>query len=227
MRPASGTQYSVPMSLADVRSEYARLAPRYDRRWARYIARTARETLAEVRPKPGQRVLDAGCGSGALLEALLSMQPGVRAAGLDASDAMLAVARERLPSAVALSVGDVHAMPFTAASFDIVVSASSFHYWQDKPQALHEVSRVLSPGGLLVLTDWCDDFLACRVCDRILRVVDRAHAPIAGRAECEGTLRDAGFDAPTIRRFRVGWLWGMMTARARKPTATGQLLTQP
>jgi SAM-dependent methyltransferase len=204
------------MSLRDVRAEYARLAPDYDRRWARYIERTVGVTLAGLRLAPGERVLDAGCGTGALLRALLERQPSAVVTGLDASDAMLARARAVVPARVPLLAGDVAALPFADGCFELVVSSSSFHYWEDKPAALAELRRVLVPGGRLVLTDWCDDFLACRLCDRALRLIDRAHAPIATGRQCVDGLRAAGFGVTGLHRFRVGWLWGMMTAQARR-----------
>jgi ubiquinone/menaquinone biosynthesis C-methylase UbiE len=196
--------------------QYARLAPGYDARWARYTARTVHGTLQGLRLAPGERVLDAGCGTGALLAALLAREPRLRATGVDLSDAMLEHARAQLPAEVALLAGDVHALPLAAARFDLVVSTSSYHFWDDKPGALAELRRVLVPGGRLVLTDWCDDFLACRLCDRVLRVADRAHAPIASGSQCTEALEAAGFVSPMLRRFRVGWLWGMMTARAER-----------
>jgi hypothetical protein len=76
---------------------------------------------------------------------------------------------------------------------------------------------VLRSGGRLVITDWCDDFLACRLCDRVLRLLDPAHQRTYGRAECGGFLETMGFLDVRVERYRSTWPWGMMTATARAP----------
>ena len=92
-----------------VSSEYARLAARYDRRWARYVEKTHRETLRclESLLSPRARLLDLGCGTGALLARLVDAQTGsLDLVGLDLSPEMLAIARARLPYRVKLLEGN-------------------------------------------------------------------------------------------------------------------------
>ncbi len=86
---------------------------------------------------------------------------------------MLAVARAKTPSSVRLVQTSVDRLPFADAAFDVVVSTSVFHYFRRPQDALGEARRVLRPGGRLVITDWCDDFIACHACDLILRLFDR------------------------------------------------------
>jgi len=76
---------------------------------------------------------------------------------------------------------------------------------------------VLRPGGHLILTDWCDDYLACRICDRVLRLLNPSQARIYGRAECGALLSAAGLEITSLERYRISWLWGLMTATARAP----------
>src|SRR5690349_21554782 len=88
-----------------VLEEYARLAPRYERRWSFYVDATSRETLARLPVHPTDAVLDVGCGNGALLYQLSAAHPQGRLAGIDPSPEMLALARQRLPPDIELKQG--------------------------------------------------------------------------------------------------------------------------
>jgi len=96
-----------------------------------------------------RRALDAGCGTGAqtaLLEAL-----GYASHGVDVAPRLLARARGRLARA-ALALADVAALPYRAASFDVVVCCGSTLSFVDDPAAaLRELGRVLRPRGRLFL----------------------------------------------------------------------------
>jgi SAM-dependent methyltransferase len=96
-------------------------------------------------------VLDAGCGAGLL--ALLASLRGVQVTALDASAALLAIARERLPAAD-VREGDLEALPFADASFDAVTAVNSIFYAADMAAAMRELSRVVRPGGRVVVTAW-------------------------------------------------------------------------
>src|SRR5579871_4657568 len=97
----------------------------------------------------GDRLLDVACGSGLALE--LARLRGAVVAGIDASPRLVAVARERSPGAD-IRVGDMHALPWDDASFDVVTSFRGV--WGTTPDALAEICRVLAPGGRLGLTVW-------------------------------------------------------------------------
>ncbi|MFB7588694.1 class I SAM-dependent methyltransferase [Streptomyces sp. NPDC056169] len=97
----------------------------------------------------GRRILDAGCGSGPLAEAL--RERGAVVTGIDASAAMLALARRRLGDDVALHVGDLNdRLPFDDGAFDDVTASLVLHYLEDWGPTLAEIRRVLRPGGRLI-----------------------------------------------------------------------------
>jgi len=202
--------------------EYARLAPGYDVRWSAYVEATVRETMKRLHAEPGQRLLDIGCGTGALLEAVSLASPEVEVVGVDPSVEMLNVARRRLTDHIQLEAGWAESLPFHDDSYDAVLSCNAFHYWRQPAKALNEIARVLKPKGRLVITDWCDDYLACRICNLYLRAFNRAHFRTYGARECEALIARAGFHQIGIERYKINWLWGMMTVTALSAKSRSQ-----
>jgi ubiquinone/menaquinone biosynthesis C-methylase UbiE len=197
----------------DMVAKYARLAPEYDARWSFYVEATTRETLARLSLQPMDQVLDVGCGTGALLWRLAESHSAALLSGVDPVPEMLAVARRRLPAEVELREGWAERLPFAEERFDLVVSCNMFHYIQRPAEALREMRRVLKPGGRLIVTDWCDDYLACRVCSWYLRLSGRARIKVHRQRECLRLLQEAGYREVDAERYRISWLWGLMTAR--------------
>ena len=198
-------------------AEYARAARDYDEKWAFYVEATTRETLRRVPMIPTARVLDVGCGTGELLRRLRAKYPDAVLAGLDPVEEMLAVARDKLSGKEDFRIGYADALPWSAGLFDVVVSCNMFHYISHPVVALREMARVLRPGGVLVLTDWCDDYLACRLCNLYLRLTNRAFYKTYREAECLDLVRAAGFLDVKLERYKIHWLWGLMTAVVTVP----------
>lgn len=199
-----------------VLKEYARLASRYDSRWSSYVRLSVENTIARLPVREGQHVLDIGCGTGQLLAALRDRTPPAHSLGVDLSGEMLAVARSRLPSGFPLVASRAEQLPFLDASFDWIVSSSVFHYLHDPKVALAEFRRLLKPNGGLLITDWCDDYLSCKLLDVFLRVFNRSHIRTYTRQQLGELLRESSFDPLAIDTYRVGGIWGLMTARAVK-----------
>ena len=112
--------------------------------------------LAGLPGTPVGRLLDIGTGTGRLLEVL-----GPRAAeaiGIDASRAMLTLARARLAGSAPLAhcsarLADMYRLPFAAHGFDVVVMQMVLHHAEDPRAALIEAARVLAPSGTLLIAD--------------------------------------------------------------------------
>jgi SAM-dependent methyltransferase len=101
--------------------------------------------------EPGQHVLDVGCGAGAFLR--LVAERGVVPHGLDASEALIAFARTRLPDAD-LRVGEMEDLPWDDDTFDLVTGFNSFFFANDMVAALREAGRVAKPGAPVVIQVW-------------------------------------------------------------------------
>jgi SAM-dependent methyltransferase len=96
-------------------------------------------------------VLDIGCGVGPFL--CLVAERGGHPYGIDASRALLDVARSRLPDAD-LREGDMEALPYKDDTFDLVTGFTSFFFANDIVAALREAGRVAKPGAAVVITVW-------------------------------------------------------------------------
>ncbi len=107
--------------------------------------------LEAAAPAPGARVLDVGFGGGYTLERLAPIVTPERVAGVELAEAMIAAVRDRCGEAFYLHLADGAALPFSDASFDIVLSVNTIYFWPDPARVLAEMSRVLKPGGRVVL----------------------------------------------------------------------------
>jgi ubiquinone/menaquinone biosynthesis C-methylase UbiE len=137
---------------------FGRRARRYDQGWRgelhhQIADRTAGLARACV-PAP-RRVLDIGCGTGYLLGVLAAHAPQAEClAGIDAAPEMIEVARGTATDGrLRFVVGAAERLPWPDATFDLVVSTTSFDHWADQQRGLAECARVLAPGGCLVLAD--------------------------------------------------------------------------
>src|SRR5260221_173552 len=107
--------------------------------------------LSRVDLKPGDSVLDIGCGVGAFLR--VAADRGARPFGLDASEALLELARRRLPDGD-LRVGDMEALPYDDNTFDLVTGFNSFFFADDIVAAVREAGRVAKPGAPVIIQVW-------------------------------------------------------------------------
>jgi ubiquinone/menaquinone biosynthesis C-methylase UbiE len=141
----------------------------------------------------------------------------VQIVGVDLSPEMLNQARSKdLGGNVEWIEADVQRLPLADRSFDVAVCANSFHYFRAPAASLEELHRVLRPGGTLVLADWCDDFLACKLCRLWLQWADPAFFRTYTQAECRRLLEEAGFVVEQTEIIRVGWIWGLMRLTCRR-----------
>ena len=112
---------------------------------------TYRAVLERAGIAAGTTVLDVGCGTGVFLR--LASDAGARVAGVDASEALLELARRRVPKAD-LHLGDLQLLPFDNDRFDVVTGFNSFFFAVDIVTALREAGRVARPGGRVVVQVW-------------------------------------------------------------------------
>lgn len=184
LTPAEPLKRFLPESEREVRSSYDPVAELYARVFAdirvrrdewRWLGSRLEAARAELASPGGPRVLDLGCGSGALLRAL-DEEGWVRdGLGVDRSEAMVAIARRDAGPSGRLRFArvDSPALPAADASIDVVISLLSWRYLDWDP-VMDEIRRVLAPGGRLLVVDMVTGPLAGRELPRAVLDATRA-----------------------------------------------------
>jgi SAM-dependent methyltransferase len=160
---------------------------------------TYEAALERIELQPGQLVLDIGCGVGAFLRMVSAR--GSRAFGLDASAALLDLARRRVPDAD-LRVGDMEELPYEDNSFDLVTGFNSFFFADDIVAALSEAGRVAKPGAQVVIQVWGpherNDLEAMKQIIRPFAPPRPADAPVEPDYSSPGVLEEIAMQAGLV-----------------------------
>jgi ubiquinone/menaquinone biosynthesis C-methylase UbiE len=164
-----------------------------------------------LKPSPGLRWIDVGCGNGAFSELLVEKCAPAEVQGVDPSAAQIDFARKRPAAHLAkFGIGNAMALPFTDRTFDAATMALVIFFVPDPAKGVAEMARVVRPGGTVAAYAW--DILGGGFPQEPLRIELRAMgiAPVnppsveASRIEAMRDLwRGAGFDAVETREISV------------------------
>jgi SAM-dependent methyltransferase len=179
----------------------ALFVPALFREWAARVA-----DAAAIRP--GERVLDVACGTGVLaIEAGSRTADARRVAGVDANDGMLAVAA-RLAPEIEWKQGTAESLPFADRSFEVVVSQFGLMFFENRVQALREMSRVSTSPGRIAVAVWdslenipayADEVaLVDRLAGRAAADALRAPFVLGDRGRLAALFTEAGIDSVEI-----------------------------
>jgi SAM-dependent methyltransferase len=160
-------------------------------------------------PRPGERLVDLGCGRGGdLLRAAALVGPGGRVTGVDATPQMVQAARERTAGLGNAKVveGDLADVPLPAGCADVVVSNCAINHAPDKAAVYREVGRLLAPGGRVVVSD----------------VVSEAALPAAVRADPAAWAACYGGAIPEAEYLAAVTAAGLAEVRVLKRSAPYQ-----
>jgi ubiquinone/menaquinone biosynthesis C-methylase UbiE len=200
------------------------------RDWADFQEGTVRLVFEAVLERthvgPGTRYLDAGCGSG--MSAQLAAARGAEVFGVDAAEAMLSIARSRVPTGC-FRQGDLEELPFADEMFDVVTGFNSLQYAGNPVAALREVGRVAKRGGLIVVMTFGDpdgmEVVALLTALKSLLRPPPAGAPGPFALSDETVLRqfaiDAGLEPIEVFDVDSPWIYADETAALRGLTSTG------
>jgi ubiquinone/menaquinone biosynthesis C-methylase UbiE len=185
---------------ASTREHFDRWSREYEHdRVSRRLQELQLEALAALAPRPDDRMLDVGCGSGAAVRT--AARTVDRAVGVDLSEGMIGRARElgRATANVEFSVADAEALPFDDAAFTALLCTTSFHHYPSPDRAVAEMARVLTPAGRVVIADMVTDRVIMRLVDQLLRRTQRSHVGCQRSSDIARLLTGAGFERPTVR----------------------------
>jgi ubiquinone/menaquinone biosynthesis C-methylase UbiE len=183
------------------REGYDLWAETYDETPNPVVAMDARYTLDVLTPKPGERILDAGCGTGRHLGPLLRTRSNP--VGVDFSRGMLDIARRNYPE-VPLALADLQRpLPFENERFDAVLCALIGEHLNELPLALEEMHRVLRADGRLVFSVYHPEMAAAGKEANFERsgVEYRLGAYRYSMADYANLLENAGFEDPARHEF--------------------------
>ncbi len=128
-------------------------ADAYTRFMGRWSEPLAAEFVTLLDIQPGQRVLDVGCGPGALTARLVDRLGAAAVSACDPSEPFVAAARERFPEADVRSAA-AERLPYDDDTFDVAAAQLVVHFMRDPVGGLTEMARVTRPGGLIGATVW-------------------------------------------------------------------------
>lgn len=128
-------------------------AEAYDRFVGRYSRQLARALIAAAGVRAGQRVLDVGCGPGALTAELAALLGADHVAAAEPSPTFAEACRQRNPD-VRVEIAPAEDLPFADDSFDAALAQLVVNFMTDAHAGLHEMQRVTRPGGTLAAAVW-------------------------------------------------------------------------
>jgi ubiquinone/menaquinone biosynthesis C-methylase UbiE len=131
------------------------VAEAYEVMMGRWSRRLAPLFVEFVGVRNGERVLDVGCGTGALLSTLANSTRAAEIVGIDPSAAFIQAARSEIADArVTMELGDAQHLPYGDASFDRCLALLIVDFIPDAPKAAKEMRRVTKSGGVVATTMW-------------------------------------------------------------------------
>jgi ubiquinone/menaquinone biosynthesis C-methylase UbiE len=128
-------------------------ADAYDRFMGRYSSQLSHQLADLAHVGAGQRVLDVGCGPGALTAELVKRVGAEAVSAVDPSESFIAALRERFP-AVEVERASAETLPFPDRAFDATLAQLVVHFMTDPVGGLSEMKRVTRPGGVVAACVW-------------------------------------------------------------------------
>lgn len=138
-------------------------------------------------------VLDVGCGTGEILNAIRKLYPTVSLQGIDISQEMLKQAENKKIDNVKLYLGDAEHLSFENDKFDVLICTDSFHHYPKPQKAIDEFYRVLQNNGYLLLADFWKPFPVRQLMNIFIPFSNEGDVKIYSQSEILNFLKHTGF----------------------------------
>jgi len=160
-----------------------------------------------------KKVLDVGCGTGIILS-LLSKNESISLSGVDLSENMLKIAKQKLDDRVELKIGDSEQLPWKNNTFDAIICTDSFHHYPEPEKVLGEMARVLKSSGHIIIGDPWMMAPFRQVANFMLKYGNSGDYRIYSKAEISNLLLKSGF--ASVKWSRVNHNSFIVTAEINK-----------
>lgn len=163
-------------------------------------------------------ILDVGCGGGETVHKLAGIATEGHVYGIDFSEASVAVSRRRNRQLIQAGLVDIQCssvscLPFSDGVFDLVTAVETHYFWPDLVSDMHEILRVLKPGGMLAVIG--EAYKGGKYEERNLKWVEWGNMAYHSMDEFGEVFSVAGYsDAQMFEAYEKGWLCGI----GRKPS---------
>ena len=176
---------------------------------SRLLASLQEKALEQLDLGRDDRLLDVACGAGKLVRAAA---PRVqRVVGADLSPGMIEEARRRTADEapaetdrIEFVVAPSDQLPFGDSEFSAIVTTTALHHFPDPAASIREMSRVLAPGGRILIGDSIRDTRPARFGDAVLRRFESGHVGLQDMAGLKRLLTEAGVEVTDPRQVLLG-----------------------
>lgn len=149
---------------------FSKRADKYDEGFEGKASRKFYNLLVrEVELQPGMKILDVGCGTGALLKRLAD-KTDIIGYGIDMEENMIAEAKMKQPQ-MEFAIASCDKLPFADQSVDAIIACMAYHHFRNKDGFAEEALRVLKPGGILYIADPRFPWLIRKMLNGILKLI--------------------------------------------------------
>lgn len=179
---------------------FGKQANNYDLTYnGRHSIRLYESLMKKIKSVNPKKLLDVGCGTGTMIS-MLAEDKNISLAGIDLTEEMLNVARERLGNRAELKLGDSENLPWDNNSFDTIICSNSFHHYPEPMKVLNEMLRVLKPKGHLIIGDPTMPVIFRQLCNYSLKYSKQGDYRLYSKSEMDELLRKCGFKLSSFEK---------------------------
>lgn len=178
---------------------FNRIAPYYDKGiFNEWLTNRLIDMLQEIKLNKSSVILDAGCGTGNLLELLNNQNKNFKLYGLDISKEMLKIARQKLKKDVVLKLESIENTNFKNNLFDYAFSTEAFHHYSDYNEVMKNFYRTLKKNGKLIVLDLDFGFLL----NKLFHFIEPGNNRMHSKKEFRNLFKQYGFKV--IKQKNIG-----------------------